>query len=143
MTAVGASVPRSDAEAKVRGEADYGVDVALPGMVHARLLRSPVPAGRIASIDVSEARAVPGVHAVVVGSEVANERTGIVLMDQPLFATDHVVYEGEPIAAVVADTPARQYRGAGRATGRSRDRRGGAGGYSRGGGCSRRPPRAP
>lgn len=102
---VGSSAPRGDGDAKVRGAAVFGVDFALPGMLHARLLRSSVPAGRIVSIDVAAAAALPGVHAVVTGADVPNARTGIVLFDMPLFATDYVAYEGEPLAAVVAATP--------------------------------------
>lgn len=104
--AVGRDVPRSDGEVKVRGHAVYGVDVTLPGMVWARLLRSPVPSGRVVRIDTGGAAEKEGVHAVVTGWEAPNSPTGIVLMDQPLFATDSIRYEGEPIAAVVADTPA-------------------------------------
>ena len=102
---IGASVPRSDAEAKVRGDAVFGVDFSLPGMAYARLLRSPVPAGRMVSIDISAAAAMDGVHAVVTGEDAPNDRSGIVLFDMPLFAIDYVTYEGEPLAAVVAESP--------------------------------------
>lgn len=51
MTAIGANLPRSDGEAKLRGDAVFGVDLAVPGMLHARLLRAPVPAGIIRRID--------------------------------------------------------------------------------------------
>ena len=74
-------------------------------MLHARLLRSPVAAGRIARLDVSQARSSPGVHAVVTAAEAPEHRNGLVLMDTPFFADDRVLYEGEPIAMVVADTP--------------------------------------
>ena len=61
MTAVGLGTPRSDADAKVRGLARYGVDYREAGMLHARLLRSPVAAGRITRLDVTRARyGVPG-----------------------------------------------------------------------------------
>lgn len=52
---VGTRAPRSDGEAKVRGDAVFGVDFSLPGMLYARLLRSPVPAGRLLSIDTAAA----------------------------------------------------------------------------------------
>jgi CO/xanthine dehydrogenase Mo-binding subunit len=103
---VGTPAPRSDGEAKVRGDAVFGVDFSLPGMVHARLLRSPVPAGRIVSIDTSAAESIPGVYAIVTGADAPNDRTGIVMFDMPLFATEYVAYEGEPLAAVVADSVA-------------------------------------
>ncbi len=102
---VGTRAPRSDGEAKVRGDAVFGVDFSLPGMLHARLLRSPIPAGRLLSIDTAAASAMDGVHAVVTGAEAPNDRSGIVLFDMPLFATDYIAYEGEPLAAVVAESP--------------------------------------
>ena len=104
MTAIGLGTPRSDADAKVRGLAMYGVDFREAGMLHARLLRSPVAAGRIVSLDVTRARSSPGVHAVVTAAEAPGHRNGLVLLDTPFFADDAVLYEGEPIAMVVADT---------------------------------------
>jgi CO/xanthine dehydrogenase Mo-binding subunit len=103
-TAVGRAVARSDAEAKVRGTAQYGVDVVLPGMVYSRLLRSPVPAGCIVKLDVSRAEAAAGVLAVVTAKDVPNQPTGMAVLDQPLFADDRVRYQGEPVAAVVAES---------------------------------------
>jgi CO/xanthine dehydrogenase Mo-binding subunit len=105
-SAIGARVPRSDGIAKVTGSADYGVDVALPGMVHAGLWRSPVPAGRVTAIDSSEAERVPGVLAVVTAAGAPAHPTGSVIWDQPLFASDAIRHVGEPVAAVVAETEA-------------------------------------
>jgi len=102
---VGTSAPRSDGEAKVRGDAVFGVDFSLPGTVYAKLLRSSVAAGRLVSISVETAASMDGVHAVVTGAEAPNDRTGIVLFDMPLFATDYITYEGEPLAVVVAESP--------------------------------------
>jgi CO/xanthine dehydrogenase Mo-binding subunit len=102
--AVGAGFARSDAEAKVRGAADYGVDVVLPGMVHARLWRSAVPAGRLVSLDSSAAERVPGVLAVVGPGQAPDHLTGLVLWDQPLFASARIRYAGEPVAAVVGES---------------------------------------
>lgn len=103
-TLIGAAIPRSDAESKVRGEAIYSIDYAEVGMLHAKLLRSPLPAGSIKKLDVSLARRLPGVHAVVTAADAPVERGGAVVRDQPLFAGSLVRYEGEPIAGVVADT---------------------------------------
>ena len=105
MTAVGARAPRPDALAKVRGLASYAVDYAETGMLHARLLRSPAPAGRITRLDVSVARTMPGVHAVATAAEAPGHRNGLLLMDTPFFADDVVRYEGEPIAMVIAESP--------------------------------------
>ena len=110
MTAVGLGTPRSDADAKVRGLARYGVDYREAGMLHARLLRSPVAAGRITRLDVTKARSGPGVRAVVTAEEAPDHRNGLVLLDTPFFAADSVLYEGEPIAMVVADTPGHARR---------------------------------
>lgn len=99
---VGTSAVRSDGEAKVRGAARFGVDVALPGMTHAKLLRSPVPAGRVVRIDTSAAAAMDGVLDVITGADGPNHRTGIAMFDMPMFADEYVAYEGEPLAAVVA-----------------------------------------
>ncbi len=110
MSLIGASVPRGDAVAKVTGRAVYGVDVRLPGMVHARLLRSPIPAGRIVTLDVDDAWAVDGVLAVCTADDAPPRRTGLAVYDQRLFADDVVRYEGEPIAAVVAETEAAARR---------------------------------
>lgn len=102
--AVGSAFARSDGQAKVQGTADYGVDVSLPGMVHAKLLRSPVPSGRIRSLDVAEAVSAPGILAVLTGSDVPNEPTGMAVCDQPLLASEQVRYVGEPVVAVVGES---------------------------------------
>ena len=103
-TEIGQSSVRSDAVTKTTGSAMFGTDIALPGMLHGRLLRSPVPAGRIVKLDLSQVVAAPGVHGVSTAADVPDRRSGLVLLDAPLFASDFVRYEGEPIAAVVAET---------------------------------------
>ncbi len=62
---IGTSVPRIDGPAIVRGQAIYGLDVRLPGMLFATVARCPVPGGTLAKYDAARARAVPGVRAVV------------------------------------------------------------------------------
>jgi CO/xanthine dehydrogenase Mo-binding subunit len=62
---VGTSTPRLDGLTKARGEAIYGVDVALPGMLWAGVLGSPVAAGTITRCDTSAAQQIPGVWAVI------------------------------------------------------------------------------
>ena len=100
---VGASSLRTDGEAKVTGEAVYGVDYSETGMLHARLLRSPVPAGRITELDATRAAGMPGVHGVFTSADAPTCKAGWVIKEQKLFADDVVRYEGEPIAGVVAD----------------------------------------
>jgi CO/xanthine dehydrogenase Mo-binding subunit len=106
MSLIGASVSRADAVPKVTGEAVYGVDVRLPRMVHGRLLRSPLPAGRIIRLDVEAARDLPGVLAVCTADDAPSHPTGLAVHDQRMFARDVVRFEGEPIAAVAAKTTA-------------------------------------
>ncbi len=104
MASVGRSVPRADAESKVKGEAVYGVDFEIARTLYAALVRSPVAAGRILAVRTADAEAIPGVRAVVTARQAPPILSGLALDDQPLFATDVVRYEGEPIGAVVADT---------------------------------------
>ena len=66
---VGRSMPRVDAAEKLRGEARYVGDMSVPGMLWGKVLRSPVPHARIASIDASAALARPGVVAVLTGAD--------------------------------------------------------------------------
>lgn len=104
--AVGTSARRDDADPKVRGAAVYGVDFEIAGTLHAVLVRSPIASGRIRSIDTSRAVAMPGVRAVVTAADAPDLLSGLALADQPLFAVGVVRYEGEPVAAVVADEAA-------------------------------------
>jgi xanthine dehydrogenase YagR molybdenum-binding subunit len=90
LKVVGQRTPRIDALAKVTGAARFTVDVKLPGMLHARILRASMPHARIRAIDVSAAVRLPGVRAVEVITDPGNPST----------ATIH--YAGEPIAAVAA-----------------------------------------
>jgi CO/xanthine dehydrogenase Mo-binding subunit len=101
---VGKRVERTDGEAKVTGEAVYGVDYVEVGTLHAKLLRSPVPAGRITRLDVDGARRLPGVRAVYTAADAPGHAAGWLLREQYLFASDVVRYEGEPVAVVVAES---------------------------------------
>src|ERR1700733_5180524 len=92
---------RRDALDKLRGRTRYTMDRYLPGMLHAALLRSNVPAGRIARLDVAKATRMPGVRAVVTAAD-ARGKIGIGIADHPLFAGEFIRYDGEPLAAVAA-----------------------------------------
>lgn len=99
--------PRPDAMAKLTGALVYLADRAPPGTLHGALLRSPHPHALIRAIDVTAARALPGVHAVVTAADTPQGlRVGIRLKDQPILADGRVRYVGEPIAAVAADDAA-------------------------------------
>lgn len=95
--------PRRDARDKLRGRTRYTIDRGRPGMLHAALLRAEVPSARMLRIDTSAARQMPGVRAIVTADD-APGRHGIGIADHPLFATDRIRYDGEPIAAVAAET---------------------------------------
>lgn len=102
---------RPDYRDKVVGTAKYVTDLTVPGMVHARLLRSPHPHARIASIDASQAESLPGVLGVFSGRYLtpdfcAQTHWGLYFKDRPIIAKDVVRYAGEPVAAVIAETEA-------------------------------------
>lgn len=99
---------REDLLEKALGTAEYITDVRVPGMLHAKLMRSTVPHARIRSIDATRALEVPGVHAVLTGEDLASFNThwGLYLKDRPVIALGKVRYVGEPVAAVAADTEA-------------------------------------
>ncbi len=103
---IGRADRRADAREKVSGQAVYTVDIDLPGMLHARVLRSPHGHARIRAIDASAARAMPGVHAVLTRDEtvaIPMPVYGYFIKDQPIVATDKVRYEGDIVAAVAAE----------------------------------------
>lgn len=96
---------RRDARDKLTGRTRYTVDRYPPALLHAAILRAAVPSGRIVRLDVAKAAAMPGVRAVVTAAD-APGRAGIGIADHPLFADGVVRYDGEPIAAVAAETAA-------------------------------------
>jgi CO/xanthine dehydrogenase Mo-binding subunit len=100
--------PRADAPAKVTGTARYTADVRLPGMLHAKVLRSPHAHARLLSIDSSRARALPGVHAVLTRDDLDGvvPGYGYFIKDQPVVAVDKVRYVGDVVAAVAAEDEA-------------------------------------
>ncbi|MSP57208.1 MAG: xanthine dehydrogenase family protein molybdopterin-binding subunit [Myxococcales bacterium] len=96
-----------DARERVTGRIPYTIDVSLPGMVHARLLRSTEAHARLVRVDVSRARALKGVAAVITSADLVGRPDlfpymGPVYRDQPILAIERVRYSGEPIAAVAA-----------------------------------------
>jgi len=98
------SYPRVDAREKVTGHATYAADVYLPGMLMCKLKASDRSHARIARIDTSRARRVPGVRAVITGKDYPDVHFGSgALKDRYIMARDEVFYIGEPIAAVAAD----------------------------------------
>ncbi len=107
LNVVGQRVPMHDAAAKITGQAQFTDDLALPGMLHGKLVRSTIPHGRIVRIDVSAAKALPGVKGVITGKDIPDRVYGIVpkAKDEHALARDKVRYIGDEVAAVVAVDP--------------------------------------
>src|SRR5687768_4883527 len=100
---IGRTAPRSDGAEKVTGKAVYTVDVDLPGMAHAKVLRSPYPHARIGRVDASKAERLPGVYAVITKEDQRElGMFGAAYKDQTIVAVDKVRYVGDPVAAVAA-----------------------------------------
>src|SRR5262249_7829686 len=115
---IGGSHARADAWEKVRGRPIYAGDLALAGMLHGRIVRSPYASARIAPLQSEAARALPGVIAVLTARDVPRKElrrelpggmpeatAGAVLATQPVLADGRVRYQGEPVAAIAAETP--------------------------------------
>ncbi len=94
---------RYEGHAKSTGLEVYTDDLALPGMLHGKILRSPHPHARILAIDTSAAEALDGVHAVLTGRDMP-EPYGIIpwTRDEHALALDRVRYVGDAVAAVAA-----------------------------------------
>lgn len=107
-TIAGTSVHRVDGLEKVTGKAIYTSDVVLPGMAHARILRSPVAHAKLVRVDASKAKELPGVIATLTRDDIQtfNYKYGATYKDQSIVAVDKVRYVGDPVAAVLADDPA-------------------------------------
>jgi selenium-dependent xanthine dehydrogenase len=104
---IGSTQPRPDAQAKVTGAAVFTDDLAFAGMLHGRALRAGIPHGTLKRLDVSGARAVPGVRAVLVAEDIPGERNhGLVVRDWPVLVAvgERVRTVGDAVALVAADT---------------------------------------
>jgi len=95
---VGKPAPRLDGTVRASGRAQFTVDVRLPGMLTAAVLRSPVAHGNVRSLDIDAALATPGVRAVIGPESVLSlTRSTPLLVAEPQYA-------GQPLAVVAADT---------------------------------------
>ncbi|MDO8804619.1 MAG: molybdopterin-dependent oxidoreductase [Elusimicrobiota bacterium] len=101
---VGRSLHRKDAPDKVTGRARYTGDMSLPGMLHGKILTSPVAHAKVKSIDTSAAEKLPGVKAVITWKDVSEILYGVspARYDEHVLAKDRVRYVGDEIAAVAA-----------------------------------------
>ena len=114
MSWVGKSPPRKEDQRLIRGQGLFTDDELGPGMLHLCILRSPYAHARILDIDVSAAETAPGVACVLTGAEVAAQcepymqiapEPAANIRDYPM-AVDKVRFQGEPVAAVAAESPA-------------------------------------
>ena len=103
LTLIGTPMRKIEGLDKSTGRAVYTDDIVLPGMLHGKILRSPYPHARIVSIDVSEAKKLEGVHAVITGADIPR-KYGIIpwTADEYPLCTNRVRYIGDGVAAVAA-----------------------------------------
>jgi len=112
---VGKPLRRVDALGKAVGATVYAADYSMPNMLHAKVFRSTMPSARITRLDVSKARALPGVACVLTNEDAPNAKLNTDMpgqtgkkaragSDAPVLAKDVVRYVGEPIALVAAET---------------------------------------
>ena len=105
---IGESIKRKEDGRFIRGKGNYIDDLTLPGMLHMAILRSPHAHARINSIDTSAAGAKPGVIAVVTGELMAQHKLAWMPTlsgdTQAVLATDKVRFQGQEVAAVIAET---------------------------------------
>jgi len=112
---VGRALPRHDARDKVAAATAYAADWAMPGMLHAAVLRSPYPSARIVKLETAGAARMPGVAVVLTAKDVPRNTLSTDVPGQttsvgPLRATLHVLahervrHQGEPVALVAAET---------------------------------------
>lgn len=113
---IGRSVSRPNAKRLLEGKGRYVTDLVLPRMLHAAFVRSPQAHGAIVSIDAGEARALKGVRAVITGADLAplckpwtgtlDHFKGMKSPPQLPLPLDRVVWSGQPVVLVVADSRA-------------------------------------
>ena len=75
---IGKRLPRVDAVPMATGSAQYTGDVALPGMLRGKILRSPYPHAKILNIDTSRAERLPGVKGIITGRDPKNKKWGFI-----------------------------------------------------------------
>jgi CO/xanthine dehydrogenase Mo-binding subunit len=107
-TVAGTDARRVDGIEKVTGKALYTGDLQLPGMAYAKILRSPLAHARLVKVDASNAMGMNGVIATLTRDNIKhlNYKYGATYKDQSIVAVDKVRYAGDPVAAVLAESPA-------------------------------------
>src|SRR5437879_8782275 len=108
---IGESIKRKEDGRFLRGKGNYLDDIELPAMLHMVILRSPHAHARITTVDTAAASAMPGVVAVVTGELMAQHKLAwmptLSYDTQAVLATDKVRFQGQEVAAVVAETKAQ------------------------------------
>ena len=104
LRVVGRPIPQIDSFVKVRGDARYVADIDLPGMLHAKVLRSPLAHARILRIETETTTRLPGIVGVFTGLDTPGVQWGIIHKDQYILAREKIRYVGEELAAVVAES---------------------------------------
>jgi len=104
FSVIGNRIPRIDAREIITGEAKYTIDIALPGMLVGKILRSPLAHARICGINAEKARSLRGVMAVVTSTDTQKRKYGYrpESADEYGLALEKVRYVGEQVAAVAA-----------------------------------------
>ena len=105
FSAVGKPLPFKGGAGKVSGASGYLDDLELPGMLHAKILRSPHAHARILGMDTAKAEALPGVMAVLTAEDCPHTKFGLDVPDTEVLAREKVRYVGEEVAAVAALDP--------------------------------------
>jgi xanthine dehydrogenase molybdenum-binding subunit len=107
LKAISRPLPRPDAVEKVNGKGIYADDLYVEGMLYARALRSKYPHARLLKVDVSAARALPGVAAALTAEDVPGRKDcGVHEVDWPVLCYDKTRYVGDAVALVVAESEA-------------------------------------
>jgi carbon-monoxide dehydrogenase large subunit len=117
---VGQPVPRQEDPKLLQGQGRYTDDLALPGQLYAHVVRSPYAHAVLNGVDVSAARAAPGVHAVITAADLTEygemtcamplknaDGTPLRTTRRPALAGDKLRFVGDPVAVVVAETKAQ------------------------------------
>jgi 4-hydroxybenzoyl-CoA reductase subunit alpha len=99
---IGKPVERLDGPEMLTGQAVYRTDVKLPGMLWGKILRSPIPHGKVLRVDLEKAKKHPGVKTVIAAKDVPARRYGYAIEGEHIFAIEKVRFVGQPVAAVAA-----------------------------------------
>src|SRR6202158_5718039 len=110
---VGHALPRKEENRLLRGRGKFADDIKLREMLYLRFVRSPYAHARVVSVDTSGAEALPGVVCAITGKEIAAQTQPFIEIgpDQAqkirdfTMAVGKALYQGEPVAAVVAESP--------------------------------------